>query len=193
MRTSARLSIRFGVAFLIATIAGGAGAQQRVVPPIPPARGWPLGEGVSGRVDLRDVEFPNERAVLGWNLFEVLVRASTGPDPASVALPQYFDPDLPYAAYDPSDPATVVFDRKCSLAQPQFCALVQAVFGIASPPTADGLPTGPIRGGGHPRFGRRDFAWRDAPGCLPQRQGLSGLSASRMQLPAKRRGRCARR
>lgn len=179
------------VVLAFAATVGSAQAQRVAIPPVPARGVLPhLGDGLPVLVDLRDVGFPNEQVAIGWNLVEFLVRSSTGPDPAAASLPQHFDPERPYAAYEPSDPTTLGFAGQCSLAQPQFCARVQALFGISSPSTG---ARDPIRSGGSRGFGRRAFVWHEEPtppGCLPKRPGRAAIASAR---PAKRSGRCPRR
>lgn len=194
MRTIRSIPILLGV-----VLAAGSAAEPVHAQPggfgFPGARG-PVPSTSAGEPVLlgpEGIRFANEGVVVGWNFLEALVRMSTGPDAASSALPQYFDPNHPHAAWDPNDPSTSAFQGKCSLAQPTFCAFVQALFGIQPPPAA---PPGDVRGGGNRSFGRRDFLWHDAPaptpvGCLPARQGLSRLSAVRTS--SGQRGRCPRR
>lgn len=87
-----------------------------------------LGDGVPGLAlppgfGNGSFPLPNETSALSWNLQTLLVLWSGD-----------FDPEDPYALFDPSDPATSLDEGKCSLLQPQNCSSVQALFGVGSPP-----------------------------------------------------------
>lgn len=87
-----------------------------------------LGDGVPGLAlpsgfGNGSFPLPNETSALSWNLQTLLVLWSGD-----------FDPEDPYALFDPSDPATSLDEGKCSFRQPQSCSVVQALFGVGSPP-----------------------------------------------------------
>lgn len=127
---------------------------------LPPGFGWQAGQ-----------QFASELAALSFNLQLLLVVFSQGGNPGA---PDQFDPANPYAVYDPNDPSTFPDRGKCSFAQPQYCASVQAFLDIVNAPApgANGIRTRlPTR-----RVDATRAAARAVRGCLPAAQGVAALS-----------------
>jgi hypothetical protein len=105
-------------------------------------REWVLGDGVPGLAvpqvfGVGGLLYPNEMAALSWN-FNVLLLLSSGE----------YDPDDPYALYDPNDPSTAQSEGKCSFLQPWYCSSIHSFFEIRTPDAEVVTPPDAIRGGG---------------------------------------------
>jgi len=98
-------------------------------------------------------QFASELAAVSFNLQLVLVAFSSPEDGAMTSERDEFDPDNPFATFDPNDPTTADFQGKCSFAQPQFCSSVQSLFDIS------GSQRNSVRAGENAGFGRWDFVW----------------------------------
>ncbi len=98
-------------------------------------------------------QFASEMAALSFNLQIVVTAFSLRAAGATTSENNEFDPDAPFAAFDPTDPSTDAFRGKCSFAQPQFCTAIQALLGLV------GSQRNSVRAGGSEDFGRPDFVW----------------------------------
>lgn len=103
---------------------------------------WMLGDGFPGLVVPQLVGdggtlFQNETSALSWNFLTLLI-----------LLSGEYDPDDPYAHYDPSDPSTAQSEGKCSFLQPMYCSSIHAFFEIRLPELESATTLGAIRPGG---------------------------------------------
>jgi len=117
-------------------------------------------------------QFVSEMAALSYNLMLTLVAFSSRNAGATTSERNEFDPDNPYAYYDPNDPNTFENRGKCSFLQPQYCSAVQSFYDIT------GVQRNTVRAGGNRGFGRRDFVWHSgAEGVLRyERRNVLGFS-----------------
>ncbi|MEB2344737.1 MAG: hypothetical protein OZ948_08355 [Deltaproteobacteria bacterium] len=147
--------------------------------------------------------FPNEMAATSYNFQMLLVAFSSGTGRPG-RDPGAFDPNDPYALFDPYDLSTWSSAGQCSFLQPMYCSAIRAFFelrparpgpcSLARPQNCWAAPAPVVTWspwsqglgahGGAVRFGRRDFAV-SGKGCPPARRASASWS-----IEAVRYGRC---
>ena len=105
-------------------------------------------------------QFHSEMAAASFNFLMILVGNSSRAAGATTSERNEFDPDNPFARWDPNDPTTDAFQGKCSFVQAQYCSAVQTFFDIS------GQQRNSVRAGGNSGLGRHDFVWHSGGEAL---------------------------